>query len=87
MIIRHQDELEEQGRFKTKPGVWSSARYLLRDDEVGFTLTQTIVAAGQSQTMQYKNHIEANLIIEGAATVTDLTTGECLCIYASVVWR
>lgn len=77
MIIRHHDELEPQGRLKKKPGVWSSARYLLRDDNVGFTLTQTTVAAGQSQTMQYKNHIEANLIIEGEASVTDLATGEC----------
>jgi len=76
MIIRHHNELEQQGRFKQKPGVWSSARYLLREDNVGFTMTQTTVAAGQSQTMQYKNHIEANLIIEGRATVTDLASGE-----------
>ena len=26
--------------------------------------------------MQYKNHLEANLIIEGTGTVTDLSTGE-----------
>ena len=55
------------------PGVWTSSRYLLREDGVGFTMTQTTVAAGQSQTMEYKNHVEANLIIEGEATLTDIT--------------
>lgn len=76
MIIRHHDELHKEGRLKQKHGVWSSARYLLRDDNVGFTLTQTTVAAGQSQIMQYKHHIEANLIIEGEAVLTDLASGE-----------
>jgi len=76
LIVRHQEDLKQQGRFKEKPGQWSSARYLLRDDDVGFTLTQTTVAAGSSQVMQYKNHIEANLVLEGEARLTDLGTGE-----------
>ena len=42
---------------------------------MGFTLTQTTVAAGASQTMQYKNHVQANLIIEGEGDLTDLATG------------
>ncbi len=76
MIIRHLQDLKKTGRYAEKPGHWSSARYLLRDDNVGFTLTQTTVAAGTSLDMEYKNHIEANLIIQGEARVTDLTTLE-----------
>ncbi len=76
MIVRSLQKLKEEGRYAEKAGVWSSSRYLLRADEVGFTLTQTTIAAGQSQTMQYKNHIEANLIIEGTGEVTHLDTGE-----------
>ena len=72
MIVRTLNDLKQSGRYAEKPGHWSSARYLLRDDQVGFTVTQTTVAAGSSLDMQYKNHIEANLIIEGEATVTDL---------------
>ena len=72
MIVRTLDELKQTGRYAEKPGHWSSARYLLRDDNVGFTMTQTTVAAGSALDMQYKNHIEANLIIKGEATVTDL---------------
>lgn len=76
MIVRSLDQLKASGRYAENPGVWTSSRYLLREDGVGFTVTQTTVAAGQSQTMQYKNHVEANLVIEGHGTVTDLATGE-----------
>ena len=75
MIVRQLKELKQSGRFAEKEGSWSSARYLLRDDGVGFTMTQTTVAAGRSMDMQYKNHVEANLIIEGTARLTELDTG------------
>ena len=75
MIVRTVEDLKTLGSYRGKPGVWSSARYLLRRDAMGFTLTQTTVAAGASQTMQYKNHVEANLIIEGEGDLTDLATG------------
>ena len=75
MIVRTVEDLKTHGSYREKPGVWSSARYLLRRDGMGFTLTETTVAAGSSQTMQYKNHVEANLVIEGEGDVTDLATG------------
>lgn len=76
MIVRTLEDLKAQGNYREKPGVWSSARYLLRGDGVGFTVTQTTVAAGSSQTMEYRNHIEANLVIEGEGDLTDTATGE-----------
>lgn len=76
MIVRSIEDLKAQGRYQENPGVWTSSRYLLREDDVGFTLTQTTVAAGSSQLMEYKNHIEANLIIEGEGVVLDVATGE-----------
>ena len=75
MIVRNVQDLKTQGSYREKPGVWNSARYLLRRDGMGFTLTSTTIAAGSSQTMQYKNHVEANLIIEGEGRLTDLATG------------
>lgn len=39
-------------------------------------MTQTTIAAGTEQVMEYKNHIEANLVIDGVGTVVDLATGE-----------
>ena len=72
MIVRTLDDLKDRGSYAEKPGFWTSARYLLRDDNCGFTVTQTTVAAGQILTMEYKNHIEANLIIEGEAILLDI---------------
>ena len=76
MIVRTIDDLKAQGTYREKSGVWSSARYLLRDDGVGFTLTQTTVAAGSSQTMEYRNHLEASLVIEGEGVLTEVASGE-----------
>ena len=75
MIVRTVEDLKTQGSYREKPGVWSSARYLLRRDGMGFTLTHTTIAAGSSQTMQYKHHVEANLIVEGEGDLVDLGTG------------
>ena len=38
-------------------------------------LAELAESSGQIQVMEYKNHVEANLIIEGEATLTDLTDG------------
>lgn len=76
MIVRTLADLKATGSFREKTGVWTSARYLMRADGLGFTLTSTTVAAGQSQVMEYKNHIEANLIIEGVGELTDESTHE-----------
>ena len=75
MIVRTLEDLKAQGSYREKSGVWSSARYLLRRDGMGFTLTSTAIAAGASQTMQYKHHLEANLIVEGEGHLTDLASG------------
>ena len=75
MIVRTIEDLKAAGSYREDPGLWSSARYLLRRDGMGFTLTHTTIAAGTSQTMQYKNHVEANLIIEGEGELTDIATG------------
>ena len=74
MIVRDTNDLKANGSFREKKGAWSSARYLLSSDQLGYTLTQTTIAAGTRQTYEYKNHKEANLIIEGHGSVTDEIT-------------
>ena len=44
MIVRTVEDLKTHGSYREKPGVWSSARYLLRRDGMGLTLTETTVA-------------------------------------------
>lgn len=75
MIVRDLDELKASGGYQEKAGVWTSARYLMKADDVGFTLTQTTICAGSEFTMEYKNHVEANLVIEGRGEVIDQATG------------
>ncbi len=76
MIVRTPEDVKARGGYGEKPGFWTSTRYLLRDDNVGFTLTETTCAQGQTLEMEYKIHIEANLVIEGEAKLTDIATGQ-----------
>lgn len=53
---------------------WRSVRFLTRSDNVGFTVTSTVLEAGHELVIEYKNHIEANYCIDGEGEVTDLAT-------------
>ncbi len=75
MIVRTLEDVKKSSGYRENPGLWSSARYLLEADGVGFTLTQTTLAAGSEQTLEYKHHIEANLVIEGTGSVTEVRSG------------
>ncbi len=86
MIVRSLEDLKKQGRYREKPGVWNSARFLLRDDNMGFSMTRTTVAAGSKQTLEYKNHLEANLILAGEGRLTDCATGETYLLAPGVMY-
>ncbi len=75
MIVRHLNELLDSERDVRGP-VWASRRFLLADDGVGFTLTETSVEAGSEQVLWYKHHVEANYVIEGEGEVENLASGE-----------
>lgn len=76
MIVRSLDDLKAAGRNVERPGAFESSRYLLREDDVGFAMTRVTLAAGTELVMEYKNHVEANLVIAGEGTVVDVATGE-----------
>jgi len=75
MIVKSLNELIDTDRDVRGP-VWASRRFLLAEDGVGFTLTETTTEAGAEQVLWYKHHIEANYVIEGEGEVENLTTGE-----------
>jgi len=75
MIVRTLDDVKASGGFGQKQGCWSSARYLLKSDKVGFTMTMTEVVAGQKLELEYKNHVESNLVIEGRLELTNIEDG------------
>jgi L-ectoine synthase len=75
MIVKSLNDLIDTDRDVRGP-VWASRRFLLAEDGVGFTLTETTTEAGAEQVLWYKHHIEANYVIEGEGEVENLATGE-----------
>ncbi|MEM8775713.1 MAG: ectoine synthase [Pseudomonadota bacterium] len=55
---------------------YESRRLLLARDELGYSLHDTLVKAGTTQRLHYKNHLESNYCIEGEGEVENTVTGE-----------
>ena len=75
MIVRSMEDILDSERDVRGP-VWASRRFLLAEDGVGFTVTETTTEAGAEQILWYKHHIEANYVIEGEGEVENVATGE-----------
>lgn len=77
MFVRTVDELAGQGRqLVVAGGSATTVRMLLRDDGVGFSLSDVRLAAGSRNVLWYKHHWEANYVLDGTGEVTDLGSGE-----------
>lgn len=55
---------------------YESRRLLLARDNLGYSLHDTVVKAGSSQHLHYKNHLESNYCIEGEGEVECVATGQ-----------
>ncbi len=75
MIVRRTAELRGTAT-DVRTEHWSSLRLLVRDDGLGFTITDTTLEPGMDQEIQYKNHLEACYCIEGELTIENVETGE-----------
>ncbi len=73
MIIRNLEDIRKNGNEVESDG-WTSRRYLLKKDGMGFSFHQTIIHEGAKLEMHYKNHLEAVFCIKGKGTITDLKT-------------
>ncbi|MEV7775656.1 ectoine synthase [Kitasatospora sp. NPDC086791] len=49
-----------------------SRRFLVADDGLGYSLTDTIVNAGTKSRLEYRNHLEACYCIAGSGEVIDM---------------
>jgi L-ectoine synthase len=85
MIIRKLSEVNE-GPQDVRGETWRSRRLLLAKDGMGFSLHDTIIEAGTTTRMHYKNHLEAVYCIEGEGTIEDLDTGETHAIAVGTVY-
>jgi len=55
---------------------WSSRRFLLKKDGMGFSFHDTRIHPGTETSMWYKHHVEAVYCIEGEGELEDLTDGK-----------
>jgi L-ectoine synthase len=85
MIVRTLNDLIDTSR-DVRGDVWASRRFLLAEDGVGFTLTETTVVAGANQVLWYKYHIEANYVIEGEGEVENMATGEVFALAPGTIY-
>jgi L-ectoine synthase len=55
---------------------FTSFRFLLERDNMGFTLTKTLIPKGIDQHWHYKNHLEACYCISGRGLLTNVVTDQ-----------
>ena len=55
---------------------WISRRLLLKKDNMGFSLHDTIIKAGTETYIWYKNHLEAVYCIEGSGEIELVDNGK-----------
>ena len=72
MIVRKLSELIGTDR-ETSAANWTSRRFLLKGDAMGFSLHDTILYAGTATEIHYQNHLEAVYCIEGKGRLKDLS--------------
>ncbi|MQA24634.1 MAG: L-ectoine synthase [Micromonosporaceae bacterium] len=75
MIVRTLDEIVGTDRDVEAP-TFKSRRLVLAQEQVGFSLHDTVLFAGSETNMWYANHIEAVYCIEGTGELVNDETGE-----------
>ena len=74
MIVRTLEEITDTDRDVRGDG-WRAKRLLVRDDGLGFSLSETTVDGGAQMDLWYKHHQEACFVIDGVAELTERDTG------------
>lgn len=85
MIVRRLDDLVGTDR-DVSAETWSSRRFLLNRDGLGYSLNDTILRAGTTTSMWYRHHQESVYCIGGTGTLTNLETGEVHALEAGTLY-
>ena len=77
MFVRTIEDVRRAGNeLVLAGGAVTSTRYLLAADGLGFSLHGVRSQAGTALDLWYKNHWEANLVLDGVLEVTDYASGD-----------
>ncbi len=74
-IVRRED-IRGTDRDVQSPAGWTSYRYLLKSDSMGYSLHETVLPPGLELRMWYKHHLESVFCYAGTGSITDVATGE-----------
>lgn len=74
-VIRLKDLIGTEREVKSPAG-WTSVRFLLKKDGMGFSFHETTFPDGLEVDMWYKNHLEAVYCYQGKGKLINRTTGE-----------
>lgn len=74
MIVRYLDAIIDTQKEISGPG-WNSRRMLLASDNIGYSITDTLIEQDVSLTLEFKKHIVSCYCIEGIGKVCDLSLG------------
>ena len=69
MIVRYLDKDVAGTDREVKAETFNSRRFLLKDDQMGFSFHDTILYAGSVTLIWYKHHLEAVYCIEGTGAI------------------
>ena len=79
------NELDTERKVNFHAGI--SNRILLKSDNIGFSMTKTIIEPSSGKVFQhYKNHFEACYCVSGKATLTNSITNESFLIEADTTY-
>ena len=76
MIIRKLSQvLNTENNIEAPNGNWMSSRLITKVDNMGFSVSDTIIKAGTETRIWYKNHLEAVYCLSGNGSIEDSTSG------------
>lgn len=85
MIIRKLEDILGTEKDVDTEG-WTSRRLILKDDNMGYSVHDTIIKEGAELHMWYKNHLESVYLTEGAGEIEDLQTGKIHALAAGTLY-
>jgi len=75
MIIKRLEDILGTDAEVDTPG-WTSRRLIFKDAGMGYSVNDTIIKAGATLDLTYRNHLETVYCIEGKGQLTDIATGQ-----------
>ncbi|KAI9914698.1 hypothetical protein PsorP6_007085 [Peronosclerospora sorghi] len=75
-LVRSLEDIQQSERVRTSPdGSYETRRYLVRNDECGFSVQQEVMKKGALVRLEFQNHVCALFVTRGKGRVRLLDVG------------